>query len=269
MMDPKDAAHEKMVEDFWRGWAMEGPPPKKVRQQRFFRFLPSEARCKWCQAPFDGASGSLVKTIYGVFPSRFNPLYCNVCDEFANTYQGGAEVPVTMLFADIRGSTTLAEKIEPRELGKLINRFYVRSTHVLSHAGAMIEKLAGDEVTALFLPGIAGEAYSRTAIEAAKELLRVTGHADKKGPWVPVGIGIHTGEAFVGSVGKPGGNMEVAALGDVPNTAARLTSLAAPGEILVSEDTVLAAGMSTEGLEKRHLELKGRSEGIDALVFYP
>ena len=145
-MSDDNSTHEVMVEQFWRSWAMDGPPQTKRRQQRFFRFLPSDARCKFCFAPFDGTSGTLVKTIFKVSPSRFNPHYCNFCDEFANTYQGGAEVPMTMLFVDIRGSTTLAERIGQKEFSNLINRFYVETTKVLSYADAMIEKLAGDEV---------------------------------------------------------------------------------------------------------------------------
>lgn len=262
-----DLRNDAMIEQFWRSWTMEGPPKSKRRQQRFYRFLPAEARCKFCFAPFDGTSGTLVKTLFQVYPSRFNPHYCNFCDDFASKYQGGAEVPITMLFVDVRGSTTLAERIGQKEFGSLINRFYVESTNVLSRADAMIEKLAGDEVTAMFTPGVAGEDYPRRAIEAAKELLKVTGHGEEEA-WIPVGIGIHTGEAFVGSVGQPNGIMEVAALGDVPNTAARLTSLAAPGEILISEDAMTAAKMDTEGLEKRQLELKGRSESINAFVLH-
>jgi len=268
MMSNDDLDHEAMVEQFWHGWAMEGPPQTKRRQQRFFRFLPSDARCKFCFAPFDGTSGTLVKTIFKVSQSRFNPHYCNFCDEFANTYQGGAEVPLTMLFVDIRGSTTLAERIGQKEFSNLINRFYVETTKVLSYADAMIEKLAGDEVSAMFTRGIAGEDYSRRAIETAEELLKVTGHGEEQEPWIPVGIGIHTGETFIGSVGQPNGIMEVAALGDVPNTAARLTSLAATGEILVSADAMTEAQMDTRDLEKRHLNLKGRSEGIDAYVLH-
>jgi adenylate cyclase len=267
-MDNKETAQEQMIEELWRTLMVEGPPEGTKRQQRFFRFLPADERCRVCHAPFDGPSGALVRTMFRKFPSQYNPFYCTLCDEFSRKYQGGADVPVTMLFADIRGSTTLAEHIEPRALSELINRFYVKSTHVLCHAGALIEKLAGDEVTALFVPGLAGEAYQRQAVEAAQELLRVTGHADEKGPWVPIGIGIHSGQAFVGSVGDPNGIMDVAALGDVPNTASRLTSLAAPGEILVSEDTMIAAGMDDQDLERRHLELKGRSEGIDAIVLH-
>lgn len=267
-MDNKDLAHETMVEDFWRNWFTEGPPKSKIRRQRFYKFLPAEARCKFCLAPFDGYAAPFVKNFLHVYPSRFNPHYCNTCDDFSKKYQGGAEVPLTMLFADIRGSTALAEKIGAKEFSNLINRFYIKSTTVLSQAGAMIEKLVGDEITAVFSRGTSGENYFGQAIEAAKELLRETGHADEKGPWVQVGIGIHSGETFIGSVGKPDGIMEVAALGDVPNTASRLTSLAAPGEILVSEDTIVAAKLNTQGMERRQLALKGRDKEIAAFVLH-
>jgi adenylate cyclase len=266
MMDNTDAAHDAMIEEFWRSWFTDGPPPSKTRRRHFFQLLPSESRCNFCMAPFEGSSGFLVRSIFNVYRSRFNPHYCNTCDDFANKYQGGAEVPVTMLFADIRGSTTLAESIRPIELSTLINRFYVESVHILAQGGAMIEKLAGDEVTAAFTRGLSGEEYQLHAIETAKELLRATGHGDPQGPWAPLGIGIHSGMAFIGSVGRPNGIMEVATLGDVPNTASRLTSQAAVGEILVSRDTLAAAGINSDGLEKRHLELKGRNQAIDAYV---
>jgi adenylate cyclase len=115
---------------------------------------------------------------------------------------------------------------------------------------------------------LSGENYPGQAIEAAKKLLRETGHGDEKPAWVQVGIGIHSGEAFIGSVGKPNGIMEVAALGNVPNTAARLTSLAGPGEILVSEYTIKAAKLDTGGLEKRQLKLKGHEKEIIAYVIH-
>jgi adenylate cyclase len=267
-MDDQDSARDDMAETFWYTWCVEGPPKNKVVRGRLYKALPARERCRFCFAPFDGASGAVVKTVFQVYPSRLNPFYCNVCDDFAKKYQGGAEVPVTMFFADIRGSTALAEKIEPKVFSELINRFYVVSTRVLSNTGAMIEKLAGDEVTAILVPGLVGEDYARKAVDAARELLRETGHADEGGPWVPVGIGLHSGVAFVGSVGRPDGIMEVAALGDVPNTAARLTALAGTGEILASEETLRLAGVDTEGLERRQLTLKGRSETIDALVLH-
>ncbi len=267
-MDQIDKTEEAMVEEYWRQWALEGPPNNKRRLQRIYRFLPAETRCRLCYAPFDKTSGTLVKTFLHVFPSRFNPHYCNACDDFASKHQGGAKVPVTMLFVDIRGSTALAENMGEKEFSRLINRFYVECTTTLCYADGIIEKLVGDEVTAIFTRGTAGEDYPRKAVEAAMELLENTGHGEGKQPWIPIGIGIHSGEAFVGSVGKPNGLMEVAALGDVPNTASRLTSLAAVGEILVSEDTMEAAKMNTQEWERRHLELKGRSKMIDAFVLH-
>jgi adenylate cyclase len=267
-MNNKDLLNDTMVEEFWRSFFTEGPPIEKIRRQRFFRFLPAEARCKFCFAPFDGFPGAIAKNLFQTYPSRYNPYYCNVCDDFSAKYQGGAEIPVTMLFADIRNSSSLAENIGPVEFSNLINRFFITSTQILAGAGAMIEKLVGDEVTAIFSRGLTGENYFRQAIEAAQELLQGTGHGDEDGAWVELGIGIHSGDTFVGSVGKPNGIMEVAALGEVPNTAARLTSLAGPGEILVSEYTITAAEVDTEGLEKRQLELKGNEKEITAFVIH-
>lgn len=266
-MDTKDLVQEKMVENLWRTFFIEGMPIEKIRRNKFYRLLPSDTRCKWCQAPFEGIPGAFVKTVFQTYPSRFNPHYCNVCDDFSNKYQGGAEIPLTMLFADIRSSSELAEKLSLREFSELINRFFVNSTRVLTGAGAMIEKLVGDEVTAVFSEGLSGENYFGVAIRTAQELLRQTGHGENKTPWVQVGIGIHSGQAFIGSIGKPNGITEVTALGDVPNTAARLTSLAGPGEILVSEYTVKAAKMDSTGLEKRKLKLKGHEKEITAFVF--
>jgi adenylate cyclase len=267
-MGGKDLIQETMVEEFWRQYFTEGPSLEKERRSSFYRMLPSVTRCKLCLAPFEGIPGAFVKHVFGTYPSRYNPHYCNVCDEFAKKHQGGAEIPLTMLFADIRSSSELAERLGPKAFSELINRFFVVSTHVLTGAGAMIEKLVGDEVTAVFSRGLSGENYFGQAIEAAKELLRQTGYGDQKQAWVQVGIGIHSGETFLGSVGRPDGIMEVAALGDVPNTAARLTSMAGPGEILVSAQTIMAAKMDTGGLEKRQLKLKGHEKEISAFVLH-
>ena len=265
-MNSNTQTHEMMVAEFWRQYFTEGPPKEHLRKSRFYRLFPSDTRCKWCLAPFDGVPGAITKNVFQTYPSRYNPHYCNVCDEFSNKYQGGAEFPLTMLFADIRGSSALAEKIGPKEFSELINRFFIKSTHVLTGFGAMIEKLVGDEVTAVFSRGLVGDDYFGQAIKAAKSLLLETGHGSEKEPWVPIGIGIHSGESFLGSVGKPNGIMEVAALGDVPNTASRLASLAGPGEILVSEYTIKAAKVNPEGLEKRQLILKGHEKEITAFV---
>jgi adenylate cyclase len=176
------------------------------------------------------------------------------------------EVEMSMLFADIRGSTPLAESMSASEFKGLIDRFYSETTHVLSHSFAIIDKLAGDEVSGFYLPGYLGKDYAKRSVEAAQEILQVTGHADPEGPWAPVGVGINTGEAYFGVVGQDDEMVEITALGDEVNVAARLASQAAAGEIVLSESTVRKAGLDVTDLEKRTLELKGKSQPIDVWV---
>jgi adenylate cyclase len=172
-----------------------------------------------------------------------------------------------MLFVDVRGSTTIAEKMNTSEFSRLMNRFYEAAINVLVRADAFIDKLVGDKVTALFIPGYAGKEHAYKAVEAGKALLRVTGHNTIEGPWVPVGVGIHTGIAWVASIaGTSGAAADFTALGDNVNIAARLASKADQGEILISEATYNAAHIKNEELETRDLELKGKSNLVRVRV---
>ena len=122
------------------------------------------------------------------------------------------------------------------------------------HSYAMIDKLAGDAVSGYYLPGIAGADFAQKSIDAAEQLLEVTGHADPEGPWTPVGVGIHTGVAYFGAVGEGDGLIELTALGDAVNVASRLGSEAAAGEVIISDRTVLKAGASTSHFERRTVD---------------
>jgi adenylate cyclase len=226
--------------------------------------LPKDPRCPICFFPFHGIGGKLMKTVTGREPSRLNPRLCNECEVFAKKYKGGAEIELSMLFADVRGSTGLAEVMNPTEFSGLIGRFYRAATGVLFRANAMVEKLKGDEVTGLFVPGFAGLKHARVAIQAARNILRVTGHEAK--PWVPIGVGVHTGVARVGAVEGEGGVVEIAALGDSVNTASRLASTARQGEVVISESACAAAELEVAGLTQRELILKGRSEPVAVRV---
>jgi adenylate cyclase len=114
----------------------------------------------------------------------------------------------------------------------------------------------------MYVPGFAGLTHARRALEAAKEILRATGHARSEGPWIPLGAGVHTGIAFVGSLGSEGGTTDITVLGDTANTTARLASSARQGEILISDAAYTAAGLDLGQLEKRQLELKGKSQPV-------
>lgn len=183
-------------------------------------------------------------------------------------YPGGAEVELSMLFVDARGSTGLAEQMTAKDFSRLMGRFYKAATKVLIRTDAFIDKLVGDEVVALYLPLFTGANHAGAAVQAAQELLRVTGHADRSGPWLPIGVGVHTGVAYVGVVSGAEGTMtDVTALGDNMNTAARLASSAGPGEALISDAAYGAAGLDLGNTAQRLLKLKGKSDPISVHVF--
>ena len=247
---------ELSLEEEWYKILTEGEPIRRSLYH-LHGLLPSDPRCKLCGSPFKGWGGYLMH-LMGRDPSRYNPRFCVKCDVWE--HPGGAEVVLTMLFADVRGSTTLAEQMSTREFGQLINRFYRTATRVLIQTDALVDRLMGDEAIGLYLPGFAGPEHPRKAIEAARELLRLTGHLDSKGPWLPVGIGVHTGPAYVGVVGGEDSPADFTALGDHVNIAARLASEAEAGEILISDASYSASGLKLENLEYRQMELKGKNE---------
>jgi adenylate cyclase len=179
-------------------------------------------------------------------------------------HHGGAEVASAMLFADIRGSTSLAERMSPAEYHALLERFFAVATGVVFKHDGYVDKFVGDELVASFFPLLAGERYVARAVDAARDLLRATGHDDDHGPWVPVGAGVHAGRAWMGVIGEAG-HSELTAVGDAVNVAARLASQADAGEVLVSADAAAAAGFDTTGLERRTLELKGKSLGTEVV----
>ena len=258
------------VEEMWKKNLTEGNI--RMRQYRhLFGLLPSNPRCVNCHRPFAGPGRVLMHLIFGdlVDKSSKNPRFCMGCYSFTSQFPGGAEIELTMLFVDVRGSTTLAENMGNTEFGHLMNRFYEATINVLVREDAFIDKLVGDEVTALFIPGFAGEKHAQRAVKAGQELLDVTGHGDPNGPWVPVGVGIHTGTAWVGSIaGASGAAADFTALGDNVNVAARLASNAAGGEVVISEATYSAAKMANTDLERRELELKGKSELVSVRVLH-
>jgi len=252
-----------MVEQTWHTFLTTGGFETEHRKRRFFRRLPGHQRCKACYAPFQGVGGSVVRVLYNKRPSVLSPFLCNTCEEFARTYPGGVEIELSLLFADVRGSTSLAESMSPIDFHKLINRFYSTATQVMADSDALIDKIIGDQVAGMYVPGFAGEHHALRAIEAAHKILKLTGHHSPDGPWIPLGVGIHTGLAFVGSLGSQSGTSDITVLGDTANTAARLSTNAGVGEILVSQTAYQHANYNGQKIvEQRQLELKGKSKKI-------
>jgi len=265
-MMANQSERDAMVENLWRTYLTTGEFERERRQRHIFRLLPGSPRCKSCYAPFQGAGSLVVKLAYGKKPSNLNPRLCNACEQFASQYQGGAEIELSLLFADVRGSTNLAEGMKPIEYSKLINRFYNATTQIMVQTDALIDKIIGDQVAAIYVPGFAGSNHARRAVEAACEILHVTGHVNAEKPWIPLGVGVHTGTAFVGSVRSEDGISDITVLGDTANTTARLASSARTGEILISDAAYSAASIDFGQTEQRDLELKGKSYPVSVHV---
>jgi adenylate cyclase len=244
------------VDEMWRQM-LTGDYPRLHGMRRMWGALPSPPRCKLCNAPFRGVGGALMRAIaYG--PSPLNRRLCKWCIRAVSKHPGGAEIEISVLFADVRGSTRIAEGMPPEEFSQLLARFYGTVADVIDECDGIVDKFAGDGAMALFIPGFAGSDHAAGAIAAARGLLEKT-------DWLPVGAGVHTGTSFVGSVGE-GDVRDFTALGDTVNATSRLAGLAAAGEILVSAEAAVAGGLETTGLERRTLELRGRDQTLDAWV---
>jgi adenylate cyclase len=238
----------------WQALLVDGYEPVR-RAQRVFRRLPSAPRCKLCQNPFHGIGGK-VMGLAGFKPSRKNPNLCAKCCD--GLPPGGVELDIAIVFADVRGSTALGEELGPTAFAERLNHFYGVATDVLVRHDAIIDKLIGDEVMALFIKGFAGESYRRRAAEAAIALAS----ADTK---LPIGIAVNAGVAFVGNVGT-GYVVDFTALGDAVNTGARLQSEAAPGEVVLLGEVYDLVADAHPGATRKRVDVRGRDAPVDIAV---
>lgn len=218
--------------------------------------VPRSPRCGVCGAPFAGLGRHIFGPL-GYRPSRKNPTVCATCVELAPP--GGMKMPAGILFADLRGFTARFDGQDPEEASTTLRRFYSCAEDVL-FPKAVIDKLIGDEVMALYLPAlkrdIGEDEVPSLMLEHARELLRAVGYGSSEQPFVEMGIGLDYGEAFVGNIGQRA-LWDFTAIGDVVNTASRLQGEAAGGEIILSER--VAAGLPGSVGNPVQLELKGKS----------
>lgn len=255
-------------EEEWRD-LMTGRHPGVAALRRSFRRLPSSPRCKLCYAPFHGIGGLLVRPWFG--PWERNSQLCKKCmGSLMKRGVGGAEVELSLLFADIRGSTGLGERLRPAEFSALLSDFYRLAAAAIVNSDGVVDKFVGDEAIGLFLPAFAGPDHATKAIEAGRALLAAAAatSASSAGP-IPVGAGVHTGIAYVGSIGSSEQISDFTALGDVVNTTARLASLAKAGELLVSVHAGDLSGPQGPSTERRTVDVRGREAGLDVYVLHP
>ncbi|MFY1621069.1 adenylate/guanylate cyclase domain-containing protein [Micromonospora sp. WMMD736] len=228
------------------------------RAVRVMSRMPSEPRCEACGNPFGGVGGWLMRRV-GKSPSRKNPRWCEIC--FESAPDGGVTLTIGVLFADVRGSTELAERLTPDEMAKRLNGFYAALTQVIVQHG-IVDKLIGDAVMGLYFAPLSPDGrYVESMVSDARSVLGALGYGTRAGPDLEVGIGLDVGPAYVGIVGE-GEVRDFTAIGDVVNTASRLQHEAAGGEVVMSEQVAQIADV-VDG-ESVQLEVKGKGEPVAA-----
>jgi adenylate cyclase len=260
--EPGDLGEPGENSELWRE-ILTGRDPHLPQMRRMWRWLPSSPRCKLCAAPFGGV-GRIATRIVMHGPSNVSPLLCNLCFGQLRHTPGGAEVEIGVLFADIRGSTGIAERAGASQFSRLVQQFYQRATRAIEDHDGIVDKFLGDGIMALFIPVIAGEAYARRAIEAGEGVLAAVNDPKLLAGGVRVGVGVHSGPAFVGALGSQD-RLDFTALGDTVNVAARLGGAAGAGELLISHGAWAAAGRD-ESAARRSQAIAGRQEPLDVVV---
>jgi adenylate cyclase len=258
-------ADADQVTEQWRA-LLTGDDPSLRSIRRFWRRLPAAPRCKVCASPTHGIGGAVARLMWHG-PMRDNPLLCKACFGQLSKFPGGAEVELSVLFADVRGSTGLAERVSAGEFRSLIQAYYRTAAVAIDDNGGIVDKFLGDGVMALFIPVITGENHAARAIDAGRALLRAIDADGLTRKGLMVGAGIHTGMAFVGVVGG-GEKIDFTALGDTVNVAARLGSVAGPGELLVSGEAWDRAGPMEGGPAplRREVQVAGRTGSLGVVV---
>jgi adenylate cyclase len=187
---------------------------------------------------------------------------------------GGTTLPATVLFSDIRGFTSLSEKMEPERVLTLLNRYFTEMVGAVVRHRGIVDKFIGDCIMAVWGPPSAQSDDALNAVRAALEMrdrlralnvkLRAEGVAE-----IHTGIGIHTGPVVAGNMGAAStadqdGKMEYTVIGDTVNLASRLESLTKElhVDIVLSEDTyrLVASEVEVEALPS--IKVRGREQQV-------
>jgi adenylate cyclase len=179
---------------------------------------------------------------------------------------GGEEREISVLFADLQGFTAFSERHEPGQVVSMLNEYWARAVPAVTEQGGMIERFAGDAVMAVFNAAGDEPDHAVRAARAALALQRATADVSGRRPeWPTFRAGVNTGRAVVGNVGSAE-QRSFTAIGDTTNLAARLQSEAEPGQVVIGPATLAALGDGALVRPLGGLELKGKSEPVEAFV---
>jgi class 3 adenylate cyclase len=204
--------------------------------------------------------------MFGIRPSRMNPNTCTVCELMFTRAMKARKitVDVSVLFADLRGYTTLSQSLPPDAVSSLLDAFYDECAAAIWEHDGLLNKTLGDAVMAIFNFPIRHKDHAARAVLAGREIQRrcearrgglVAENIGLAGSELGVGIGIDSGQASFGEFGRS--HRDLTAVGTVVNTAARAQAAAGAGQILVTQAVHDRAGHNVVASDGREYHLKG------------
>ena len=217
-----------------------------------------------------GPFSVLFKT-FGIKKSKMHPNMCTFCENNFAKIMKQKQIPVstTILFADIRGYTDLSQQIEVEKMHELLHNFYDRCSAAVWEKDGIVNKFIGDAVLAIFNFPLIRKDHVQNAVSAAIQLQKDCRHLKEEiglseHHTLGVGIGIHTGECYMGEVGTT--YKDFTAIGPVVNLTSRLQGAAAIGEVMVTQEVYNEVQDQFPHAEKKVLTLKGINSPVSGYV---
>jgi adenylate cyclase len=180
---------------------------------------------------------------------------------------GGDRKVVTILFSDIRNFTTITESRPPDQLVHILNEYFTEMAQVVFEHQGSLDKYIGDAIVAVFGSLIPLENPAKNAVSAAVAMMKRLPELNRRwearyGFYMNIGIGVSTGEVFLGNIGSPE-RMEFTVIGDAVNVASRFSGLAKAGQVLVTKETLSHLGADFPVRGHPPAEVKGKSGKLE------
>ena len=209
---------------------------------------------------------------FGIRPSRMNPNTCTICELMFTRVMRARKVTIdaTVMFADLRGYTSLSQSLPPDAISGLLDAFYDQCADAIWEHDGLLNKTIGDAVMAVFNFPIKAERScaqcacaprARSSSAGASSARRWSKDCGLAGCDLGVGIGIHSGELSFGEFGRS--HRDLTAIGTVVNTASRAQSAASAGQILVTQEVYRRAQSDLAGSQAKPYQLKGFEAPIE------
>lgn len=215
----------------------------------------------------EGRNKEKIKQAMGKYISQ--DVMKNVVQNIDDIKLGGKKAVVTVLFADIRGFTSMSEKMTAEDVSKILNEYFTEIEPIISKYNGVINKFIGDAVMAVFGDPIEDLNHPVNAVRCANEMLKKVDQLQDKWlfegkPKIEIGIGINTGEAFVGNIGSEK-RLEYTVIGDTVNLASRIESYnkVYKTNLLISSSTYSYVSGIADVIKISEVTIRGKSKKMD------